>query len=158
MQYTPPPRTIDFPSLLSNINRSGVGFDYMFDHLHNQFQIQNDSKYPPHDIIKYSDTKYMLTLALAGFKRSDLTIKLEDKTLTVSGLQKANEDEPVATYMHRGISARAFERTFTLAEHAVISDATYEDGLLSITIDIEVPDQLKPRIIDINSSKRLQTK
>lgn len=127
--------------------RSTIGFDRMLDALENGPVDQADS-FPPYDIEKLGEDRYRLTLAVAGFAESDLEIVAQDNVLTVSGRR---QDDPQSDYLHRGIPARSFERRFDLADFVEVKGATLVDGLLSIDLVREVPEEMKPHRIAIES-------
>jgi len=94
--------------------------------------------YPPYNIEQTSDRSYRITLAVAGFTESDLAITVEDKSLVVRGRQKDDSDGRV--FLHRGIAARQFQRSFVLAENVDVGEAALENGLLHIDLVRHVPD------------------
>lgn len=134
---------------LTPLYRSSVGFDRLASMLDTAFRSETHSPgYPPYNIEVLDDTRYAITLAVAGFDRRELEIEVEGGVLTVSG-KKAEEDK--RDYLYRGIANRAFERKFTLAEHVEVSGAELENGLLTIRLVKEVPEAMKPRRIDIDT-------
>ena len=125
-----------------------LGFDE-FERALERISKASSDGYPPYNIERVGDDHLRITLAVAGFTRDDLTVTVEDTQLTVSGKQ-ADDGEKV--YLHRGIAARQFQRSFVLAEGIKVAGATLDNGLLSI--DLERPDRnTKPRTIDIQSGK-----
>ena len=140
-------RTIDY----SPLYRSTVGFDRLFSLLDNMSQPENGNSYPPYNIERTGDDKYRITMAVAGFGESDLTIEVKQNSLTVTG----EKDETVngdSEVLFRGIAARAFERRFQLADYVEITKATLENGLLHIDLAREIPEAMKPRKIEIGST------
>lgn len=123
---------------------SFVGFDHLFNELEQVARHANDH-YPPHNIVRTGDTDYLIELAVAGFKMSELTIEVKDRTLTVSGEHENRGRE----YIHRGISTKRFKRTFRLSEHVQVHGADLEDGVLAIELKYVVPQELRPRTISI---------
>ncbi len=107
------------------------------------------ASYPPYNIEKTGEDAYRITLAVAGFDKDDLDITVTDDTLVVKGGTADREGE--ATYLHRGIAGRAFERRFGLADHIRVADADLVNGLLNIDLVREVPEALKPRSIGIRT-------
>lgn len=108
-----------------------------------------DIHYPPYNVsVDEDETNYTIQLAVAGFKRSDLTVKLEDRKLVVSGKVEAN-DKPDVKYVHRGISSKKFTREFSLAEHLEVIGVSLEDGILSISLEKQVPEEAKPKTFEI---------
>ena len=136
---------------LTPLLRSSVGFDH-FDRLFDTVSRADNSAngYPPYNIEKSGEDSYRITMAVAGFRESELAINLTDNTLTIAGEQE-NADDGV-TYLHRGIAGRAFERRFQLAEDIRVLSATMENGLLHVDLLREVPEHKKPRQIAIASS------
>jgi len=132
---------------LSPYRRSMVGFDRLFDLLENQNRAQPTDNYPPFNIEKSGDDTYRITLAVAGFKASDIDITAQQNLLVVTG-RKA--DEPVqGKILHMGIAQRGFERRFELADYVRVSAANLEDGLLVIELVREIPEAMKPKKIAI---------
>lgn len=138
-------RTIDAQAL-AQLNRALVGFDRVFNDRF--FQGSQTSNYPPHNIVKYNDTNYGIEIAVAGFSKEEITVEVDQDQLTVRGVHNVAEDREVE-YLHRGLAARDFEQTYTLAEYMVVNDAEVKEGMLKISIERIVPETLKPRIIEI---------
>jgi molecular chaperone IbpA len=126
-----------------------VGFDHLFDEL-DRVARQSKDNYPPHNIIKVDEHRYLVELAVAGFKESDLTIEVKDRTLFVSGEQSGSGRD----YIHKGISAKKFNRTFRLSEYVEVKGADLADGILAINLEVVVPEEKRPRQIEINSNIR----
>lgn len=123
---------------------SFVGFERLLSELENAPK-RNDVKYPPHNIVKVADGQYAIEIAVAGFTLDDLTVVVEDGTLKVSG----QRDEADRDYIHKGISAKKFSRSFKLADHVEVSSADLESGILTITLALVLPDSKLPREIPI---------
>lgn len=139
--------TVDFAPLF----RSSVGFDRMLNALDLASRIPTVDNWPPYDIVKTGEDDYRIDMAVAGLAEADLTITQERNTLVVTG-RKVQEPQSAAEYLHRGIAGSEFERCFDLAEHMKVTDAHFENGLLSITLKREIPEAMKPRRIAITSS------
>jgi molecular chaperone IbpA len=107
------------------------------------------STYPPYNIVRLSDEKTVLELAVAGFKENELSISVDDGTLKISGKK---EDTLDVKYLYKGIGTRAFEKSFTLARDTKVEGAEYSDGILSIFISYEIPEERKPKQIEIKKS------
>jgi molecular chaperone IbpA len=137
-------RTYDFSPLW----RSTVGFDRMFDLINNEVPNVQDT-YPPYDIERTGDETFRISVALSGFTPEEVTVTVQQNRLTVAG-KKKNEDS--ANYVFRSISARAFERHFSLADYVRVQGATFENGLLQIDLVRKVPESMKPRRIEIGTS------
>ena len=127
-----------------DIRRSSVGFDRLFDMLeNNNFAGEN---YPPFDLIKLDENRYLIEVAVAGFGRDDIDITSQQNQLLIRG-QKG--DDNGSNYVHRGIANRSFERRFALADHIQVRGADLKDGMLSIELVREIPEAMKPRTIKI---------
>jgi len=134
---------------LSPLLRSSVGFD-VFDNIFDSVFNLNESNtsYPPYNILK-SDNNYTISLAIAGFSKDEIDVSLQENELVIKGVAK-DQDEKIE-FLHRGIAGRNFERKFRLADTIKVSDASYEDGLLNIYLEREIPEHQKPRKIEINN-------
>jgi molecular chaperone IbpA len=129
--------------------RSTVGFDRLFDLLETSARVDTEN-FPPFDIEQQDDDQYRITLAVAGFRPDDIEIVAQNNQLTVKG-SRAEEGDP-GRYLHRGIATRAFERRFQLADFIVVQDASFDSGLLRISLNREVPEAMKPRKIEIGTT------
>ena len=128
-----------------------VGFDRIFDRITRMHETATKATgYPPYNITKNADTVYSIEMAVAGFTEADLDITLKEGILTVKGNAEAKEDK---NYVHRGIAARSFVRTFTLADTIEISGAALENGMLIIDLENMIPEEKKERKIAISSYK-----
>ena len=136
---------------LTPFHRATVGFDRLFDHLDRQFTNSVSTTYPPHNIIQEDENTYKIELAVAGFREDELDITVKENVLTVVGERGPRED--AVTYLHKGISARSFTRTFTLGDHVEVKGAVVENGLLVISLEREVPEEAKPKKIAITFQK-----
>ena len=148
-------RTIDFSPLF----RHSVGFDRMQRLLNSAARIeQSADSYPPYNIEHLGEDGYRISLAVAGFGEKDLDVTVTENTLVVSG--KLNEDAEDTTYLHRGIAGRAFERRFELADHIRVLGGSLVNGMLNIDLQREIPDEMKPRKIAIETkdAKRIEKK
>lgn len=139
-------RSLDIPS----IHKFAVGFDNMFDELMRTSQV--NTNYPPYNIVKHSEDKFAIELAVAGFKEGDIEITVEKNQLLVKGEKAVDLSENVE-YLHRGISARNFHRTWTLADHVEVVGATVQDGILTLSLERIVPEEQKPKKIAITFNK-----
>ena len=133
--------------------RSSVGFDRILDLMDESLRYQPENNYPPYNILRTGENSYRITLAVAGFKPDQISVTVEQNTLTVAGRESQKQDHD---YVHRGIAARDFERRFGLADFVEVKDATFEDGLLQIDLARELPEAMKPKRIDIRSGKAAQ--
>ena len=148
-------RTIDFTPLF----RHSVGFDRLERMLDSAMRLDEGNGYPPYNIEQLGDDKYRITMAVAGFGEKDLDVTVNDGTLTVTGKQEDQKKEGV-TFIHRGIAGRAFERRFQLADHIVVRGGSLENGLLHIELERVVPEEKKPRKIEIaaGETKKIESK
>ena len=126
-----------------------VGFDRMFDTFESRFAHQLSTNYPPHNIVKTGDTTYSIEIAVAGFKRSEISIEVEQEILTVRGSSETPNESTDRQYLHRGLSSRDFNRSWQLAEHMVVRGAEMKDGVLIISLEYVIPEEKKARVIDI---------
>ena len=131
--------------------RSFVGFDTLFDELEKVSNFKENS-YPSYNIEKTGELSYEITIALAGFKESQLSLELERSVLTISTTSENAADD--RNYLHKGIATRAFTKQFRLAENVEIDDATFENGMLIIKLHKNIPEADLPRKISINSKQR----
>ena len=129
-----------------------VGFDEIFNTLQRASIPQ--SNYPPYDILKEAisdtDDKYIIRIAIAGIKKSDVDIEIDDNTLTVSVCREDNTGKQRAEFLHKGISTKEFYKSFALAEHVEVKKATMSDGILEIILEKNIPDNEKPKKIKIS--------
>jgi molecular chaperone IbpA len=136
-------RTID-TAALAQLSKALVGFDRYFTAPHHQ-----NGNYPPHNIVKYSDDTYAIEVAVAGFTKEEVTVEVDQDQLTIRGIKNRPNVDVGIEYLHRGLAARDFEQTFTLAEYMEVRGAKVEHGMLQIDIQRLVPEALKPRKIEI---------
>jgi molecular chaperone IbpA len=144
-------RTLDIPS----IHKFGIGFDSILDELMRVNAQQTNTNYPPYNIVKHSEDAFAIELAVAGFREGDIKITLEKNVLTVKGEQTLSIDEleKEVEYVHRGISARNFDRIFTLADYVEVIGAKAENGILTIELERQVPEEQKPKTVAITYNK-----
>ena len=141
-------QTIDLPTFA----RHAVGFDRLFDDLNRSWaNSRSTENYPPYNIGKVSDTHYLIEVAVAGFTETEIDIEVKDSVLTIKGDRQASETE--VEWVHKGISSRSFNRTFTLADHVEVKSATVTNGILQIALEVVVPEEQKPKKIQITYVK-----
>lgn len=140
-------RSLDIPS----IHKFGIGFDSIFDEI-NRLTASQTTNYPPYNIVKVDEDRFNIEIAVAGFREGDLSVVVEKSNLTIKGEQKTDIDTPTE-YLYRGISARSFTRSFTLADHVEVVGATVENGILTVQLERVVPDADKPKLIEIAYTK-----
>ena len=134
---------------LSPLFKASIGFDNLVNEFFNEPQFNNVTGYPPYNISKNKDDVYEITLAVAGFKKADIDLELEDGTLKITGTSNVLDGDELE-YLHKGIAERNFVRTFKLAEYVEVSSAKLEDGILRVGLERNVPEALKPKKIDIS--------
>ncbi len=135
--------------------RQTVGFD-RFNDLFETLAAEPKNSYPPYDIVKVSEDTYHITLAVAGFSEENIDITVEKDTLIISAshAQPKTDSESVdaeSVYLHRGIAKRNFAQKFRLADHMKVTQADMQNGLLTVTLVREIPEEKKPQQIQINS-------
>lgn len=136
------------PSLsVRDLNRFAVGFDRIFDDLSRHVGVsKSETAYPPYNIVKHSDTAYSIEIAVAGFGISDIDVQTQDRELVVRGNRSAEDSRE---FLHRGIGLRNFERRFTLADHMQVRGAEIVNGLLILSLELEIPESQRPRQIPV---------
>ncbi|MDB5640752.1 MAG: ibpA [Hyphomicrobiales bacterium] len=143
---------------LSPLYRSTVGFDRLFSLLDQVSGVEAANTYPPYNIERTGENAYRISVAVAGFAESDLTIETRENTLILKG-SKENRSESAATpaeVLYQGIAARAFERRFQLADHVSVTGASLQNGLLHVDLVREIPEAAKPRRIPIGGAQLVE--
>ncbi|MDM7860256.1 Hsp20 family protein [Alteromonas sp. ASW11-36] len=138
-------RTID----LSPLYRSFIGSDHLASLVDAATRAEKQSAYPPYNIELIGDDKYRITMAVAGFSKDDVSIEVQENSLTIMGSKEAKKTEQ--KFLHKGISERNFERKFQLGDHVKVLAADMEHGLLHIDLERVIPEAKKPRKIEIGS-------
>jgi len=128
--------------------RSTIGFDRLFNVL-DEVQRTAEESFPPHNIERLDENHFQISVALAGFTPDEVSLTAEQNVLTLEG-KKANKNDK--TFLFRGISTRNFKRQFTLADHVEVKGARFENGMLLIELQREIPEAMKPRRIAIDGS------
>lgn len=127
--------------------RSTVGFDRLIGLL----ESASEQGYPPYNIERSDENNYRVTLAVAGFAEKDLSVDVKDRVLTITGKRESETAEKQSSLLYQGIAGRSFERNFQLAEHVEVKAAGLENGLLHVDLERVVPEEKKPRRIQINA-------
>ena len=142
---------------LSPLYRSTVGFDRLFSLLDQVSGVDAANSYPPYNIERTGENAYRISVAVAGFAESDLTIETRENTLILKG-SKENRSEAAdaAEVLYQGIAARAFERRFQLADHVAVTGASLQNGLLHVDLVREIPEAAKPRRIPIGGAQLVE--
>jgi molecular chaperone IbpA len=135
---------------LSPLFKASVGFDNLVNEFFHEPAFTHASGYPPYNISKDTDDVYEITLAVAGFKKSDIELELEEGTLKITGTSNVLDTSDKIEYLHKGIAERNFVRTFKLAEYVEVKSAGLEDGILKVKLYRNIPDALKPQKIKIS--------
>ncbi len=141
--------TFDFSPLF----RTSVGYDRLAALLKAANRVEQNGGYPPYNIETTGDNTYRITMAVAGFSESELSLTSEPNTLLVKG-DKSNSENG-ANYLYKGIGTRSFERRFSLADHVKVSAARLDNGLLHIELEREIPEAMKPKSIPISNGAEL---
>ena len=135
----------------SPLYRSTVGFDRLFTMLDSLGQPDQSQTYPPYNIERTGENAYRITMAVAGFDESELSVEARENTLTIKG-EKSEEKGEETQFLHRGIAKRAFERRFQLADHVEIKSASLKNGLLHVDLLRNIPETAEPRRIEITAA------
>ncbi len=136
-------------SILTPLYRSTVGFDRLFSMLDG---FEAAPGYPPYNIERTGDNAYRISVAVAGFSESELSIEAKENTLTIKGEKQVKTDAG-GEVLYQGIAARAFERVFQLADYVQVKGAALENGLLHVDLVREIPEAKKPRQISIGGNQ-----
>ena len=135
--------TIDMAAL----GRSTIGFEHVFDLLQGNREADALETFPPYNIEKIADDNYRVTLAVAGFAEDELEVTAEPNRLTIMGRKRP--EAVSGSLLHKGIAKRPFTRQFNLADHVFVRSAKLAHGLLTIDLERELPEAMKPRRIAI---------
>lgn len=131
------------------LNRALIGFDRVFDELERRFANSVNNNYPPHNIFRTGENYYEIQIAVTGFDKDEISVQVEGDEITVKGESKTPNESTEKEYLHRGLALRDFDRVFKMAEHMKVVNAEIKNGILTIKIEREIPEELKPRLIDI---------
>jgi molecular chaperone IbpA len=137
----------------SPLNHSTLGFDRFFDEAERLLKVNSrtlTTSFPPHNIIKLDDLRYLVELAVAGFSKDEIEISVDSGNLIIKGEKK--EKDTNVQYLHRGIGTRSFTKTLTVADTVEVRGAEFTDGILRIALENIIPDSKKPRKIEIGKS------
>jgi molecular chaperone IbpA len=132
-----------------NLLLNTVGFDRLLDVFSDLENTKTDGKYPPYNIIREAEHDYAVEIAVAGFKRDELEITFDNGKLTVTGSVKAQRG---GQYLHRGVATRDFTHQFRLSDTMVVKGADIEDGMLVIRLQNVIPEEKRPRRINIGGA------
>ena len=134
---------------LDHFWRTSIGFDRLFDMVDESLRYQPEDNYPPCNITRTGENNYRISLAVAGFKPEQIGVTVNQNVLIISG--NADEKQGEGEYLYRGIAGRSFERRFNLADYIVVKGASLDEGLLQIELELELPEAMKPRRIEIRT-------
>src|SRR4029079_5750875 len=133
--------------------RTTIGFDRLFDLMDESLRFEPEDHYPPCNITRTGENKYRIALAVAGFKPDQVNVTVNQNPLIVPAAASEKPDQ--GEFLYRGIAGRSFERRFNLADYVVVKGASLDDGLLQIELERELPEAMKPRRIEIQTSKAI---
>lgn len=126
----------DLPTLLDRITKNSIGMEDYFDRIFSLHE--TTAKYPPYNLINVSNTECKLELALAGFKKAEVSVYTEAGKLFVEGQKEDKETD--TDYLHKGLAQRSFTRVWTLSDETEVRDVTFEDGLLTVILGKIIPE------------------
>ena len=135
---------------LAPLFRQSVGFDRFNDLFESALRSEAGNTYPPHNVEKHGDDQYRIVIAVAGLTEEDIDIQVEKGVLSVSGGKRENDAQ--VTYLHQGIAQRAFRLSFRLADHIEVQGASLTHGLLAIELLRVIPEEAKPKRIEIGTA------
>ena len=138
----------DVDKIFDAVNKYSVGLDDVFHRLHSYGMTQPGGQYPPYNIVKESNVKWRIELALAGWSKDEIEVSLETNVLLVQS--KAAKENIEQEYLHRGVATRSFARGFNLSDDVRVGDVTFKDGMLTIPLERVIPDHQKLQVFDIN--------
>ena len=139
------------PQDLQKMMGFSVGFDSFFDRFFDM-DLTRDSGYPPYNIRKINEAQYVIEIALAGFSKEDIEVEVTEGNLAIRSKEEKETDED-DSFVHKGIAKRSFLRSFTLSDDIIVKGADLKDGMLIINLEKVIPDEKKPRLIQIGTSK-----
>ena len=137
------------PQDLQKMMGFSVGFDSVFDRFFDM-DLTRDSGYPPYNIRKINEAQYVIEIALAGFSKEDIEVEVTEGNLTIRSKEEKETDED-ESFVHKGIAKRSFLRSFTLSDDIIVKGADLKDGMLIIDLEKVIPEEKKPRLIQIGS-------
>ncbi len=124
-----------------------LGFDHLLNEIDN-IGLHAKDTYPPHNVVKLSATEHLVELAIAGFSKEDIKIEVKEHVLTITGNRERRR--PQEMYVHKGISARKFTKSYRLSEYTEVTGADITNGILVINLEVKLPEERKPKVININ--------
>lgn len=142
-------KPLTIADVLPNFDRWSIGYTNAFKELQELAKAAKSTSYPPYNITKLGDGKFMVQIAVAGFRKEDIVITLEERTLVVSSEVEDDDNPKYGEVIHHGIAQRDFKQTFALAEYVEVESAEMKDGILTINLFTNIPEEKKPKVIDI---------
>lgn len=144
---------LDLPTL----HRQFVGFDQLFEDINRAFNVSKQDNYPPHNIIRTGDNRYVIEMAVAGFTESELDVETitnsyGQNVLTIRG-ERQRDSESDWQYLHRGLAYRNFERHFPLNDNVEVLNASVSNGILTVYLEHKIPETQKPKKVAITYQK-----
>ena len=141
-------------SIFNQLRPVTVGFDNVFDHFESMFddgfmRMPTATNFPPYNIVKTGDNTYDIELALAGFNKKDIEVEYKENILTVKSKKQEETKDEDGNIIHRGISKRMFQKSFTIANDVEVKGAELKDGLLRVSMERIIPEHKKAKLIDI---------
>jgi molecular chaperone IbpA len=133
---------------LQQLNRALIGFDRLFDDFENRWATSVQTNYPPHKVLRTSDSTYEIQLAITGFSKEEITVEVNQDHLVVRG-ERLRNDDAESQYLYRGLATRDFQKIFPLADHVEVKSSSIKNGILTVYLERIIPESLKPRIIPI---------
>ena len=138
-------------SIWNSLRPFSIGFNSLFDDFDRMLDSSEFvSNYPPYNINKVKDNDYKIEVALAGFDKKDIVVEAKDNTLTIRSKREDKANKEVDGVVHRGIASRQFTRSFALGDNIKVNDAKLENGLLTVDLEREIPEEEKPRLIELH--------
>ena len=147
-------RVSPFPSIASifpNFEAWSVGFDRewrLLEDLQNTL-MGGTSSYPPYNIKQTGEHNYEIEMAVAGFKKEELRVELNNNQLIIEGVKEDRSESNEANYVYKGIASRHFRQSFALADHVKVNGSELKDGILKIDLERDLPEEKRPRIIEV---------
>lgn len=131
---------------IANLPRFAIGFDRIFEELARTQEKLNNTNYPPYNIVRLAETEYAIEVAVAGFNEDELDVEVVDGELIIKGEAKEKAVDYTGNYLHQGIAARNFTRTFALPDDAEVTNATVRNGILTVNVEVFIPESTKKKI------------
>ena len=138
----------DVDKIFDAVNKYSVGLDDVFHRLHSYGMTQPGGQYPRYNIVKESNVKWRIELALAGWSKDEIEVSLETNVLLIQS--KAAKENIEQEYLHRGVATRTFARGFNLSDDVRVGEVTFKDGMLTVPLERVIPDHQKLQVFDIN--------